>query len=53
VALLEAGTDINYEGASGALDFTEWGEPSAGEYEVFTFGADGTYTTDDRIVVGE
>jgi branched-chain amino acid transport system substrate-binding protein len=51
--LLKAGTDINYEGASGALDFTEWGEPSAGEYEVYTFGADGTYTTDDRVVVGE
>lgn len=53
LALLEEGKDINYEGASGALDFTEWGEPSAGEYEVYTFGADGTYTTDDRIVVGE
>jgi branched-chain amino acid transport system substrate-binding protein len=53
LALLEEGKDINYEGASGALDFTEWGEPSAGEYEVYTFGADGSYTTDDRIVVGE
>lgn len=53
LALLEAGTDINYEGASGALDFSEWGEPTAGEYEVYTFGADGSYATDDRINVGE
>ena len=35
----------------GALDFTEYGEPSAGEYEVYTFGADGTYETDDRVTV--
>ena len=53
VALLDEGKDIDYDGASGALDFSDWGEPTAGEYEVFTFGADGTYATDDRILVGE
>ncbi|HEX2576414.1 MAG TPA: ABC transporter substrate-binding protein, partial [Aquihabitans sp.] len=52
LALLEAGTDINYEGASGSLDFTEYGEPSAGSYDVYTYGDDGTYTTDEQVVVG-
>ena len=50
--LLDAKKDINYEGASGALDFSEYGEPSAGEYEVYTFGADGSYKVDDRITIG-
>ncbi|MBX3286161.1 MAG: ABC transporter substrate-binding protein [Actinobacteria bacterium] len=53
VALLDEGKDINYEGASGALDFTEYGEPSAGSYDVYTFGDDGTYATDEQVVVGE
>lgn len=53
VALLADDKDINYEGASGALDFTDYGEPSAGSYDVYTFGEDGTYTTDEQVVVGE
>ncbi len=53
LALLEAGTDINYEGAAGALDFTEFGEPSAGSYDVYTYGDDGTYATDEQVLVGE
>lgn len=52
LALLEDGTDINYEGASGALDFSEYGEPSAGSYDVFTFIDDGTFETDEQVVVG-
>ena len=47
------GGDINYDGASGKLDFSDVGEPSAGSYDVFTFGADGTYKTDTQVVVGE
>jgi len=53
VALLADGKDINYEGASGALDFTDFGEPSAGSYDVYTYGADGTYKTDEQVVVGK
>lgn len=53
LAALEAGDDINYDGASGALDFSDAGEPSAGSYDVYTFGDDGTYTTDSQVVVGE
>ena len=51
-ALLEEGSDINYDGASGALDFTDFGEPSAGSYDVYTFGDDGSTSTDEQIVVG-
>lgn len=53
LALLTDGKDINYEGASGALDFTEYGEPSAGSYDIYTFGADGMYKTDNQVVVGK
>ncbi len=52
LALLKDKKDINYEGASGALDFTDVGEPSAGSYDIYTFGADGKYTTDSQVVVG-
>jgi branched-chain amino acid transport system substrate-binding protein len=48
-SLLDDGKDINYEGASGAGDFTEYGEPSAGQYDVYTFTADGTYENGEPI----
>lgn len=50
-ALLDEGSDINYDGASGALDFTDFGEPSAGSYDIYTFADDGTYATDEQVVV--
>lgn len=53
IEILDADGDINYEGASGALDFSPYGEPSAGSYDVYTFGEDGTYTTDEQVVIGE
>ncbi|MCU1454549.1 MAG: branched-chain amino acid transporter substrate-binding protein [Acidimicrobiales bacterium] len=53
VALIQKGTSINYDGASGALDFSAAGEPSAGQYDVYTFGADGKYTTTSSINVGK
>ena len=43
LALLKQGKDINYEGASGTLDFTPFGEPSGGQYDVYKYQADGTY----------
>ena len=53
VALLKEKKDINYEGASGSLDFNEWGEPSAGQYEVYTYLADGTYKVDETVDIGK
>ena len=49
LALLEEDKDIDYDGASGALDFSEYGEPSAGSYDVYTFGDDGTYAVDEQV----
>jgi branched-chain amino acid transport system substrate-binding protein len=39
--LLKAGTDINYSGASGPVEFTKNHEPSNGVYDVWSYGADG------------
>jgi branched-chain amino acid transport system substrate-binding protein len=49
VALLEDGKDIDYDGAAGPLNFTDAGEPGAGTYDVYTFGADGKYVTDKQV----
>ena len=35
------GTDIDYDGASGPLDFVDAGEPGIGTYELWEFDADG------------
>ncbi|MGH8977065.1 MAG: ABC transporter substrate-binding protein, partial [Acidimicrobiia bacterium] len=42
LALLEEGEDIDYDGAAGPLDFVDAGEPGAGEYDTWTFAADGS-----------
>lgn len=49
----EGGGDLDYDGASGVGDFSPFGEPSAGEYEVYEFADDGSYSEIDRVVVGE
>ncbi len=49
VALLDAGEDINYQGASGSVDFVDAGEPDSGVYEVWQIGADGQVTTLDTV----
>jgi ABC-type branched-subunit amino acid transport system substrate-binding protein len=38
--LVDAGTDIDYDGVSGPLDFNGNGEPLAGSYAILEFGAD-------------
>jgi len=47
--LLLAGEDIDYDGASGVLDFVGAGEPGAGTYDLFTYAPDGTYTVDGQV----
>ena len=39
-ALAEAGTDFDYDGVSGPMDFSGNGEPTIGSYGVQIFGAD-------------
>jgi branched-chain amino acid transport system substrate-binding protein len=53
VELLEAGEDIDYDGAAGPLDFVDAGEPGAGAYDTWTFKADGSVEViDSSIPVG-
>ena len=37
IKALQDGNDIDYEGASGPIDFNEAGDPTAGVYDVFRF----------------
>ncbi len=49
--LVEAGEDIDYDGASGPLEFVDAGEPSGGVYDVYTYDAEGNSVTDDQVEV--
>ncbi len=49
VELLEADEDIDYEGASGPMDFSDAGEPSVGTYDVKQFDDAGDLTTVETI----
>jgi branched-chain amino acid transport system substrate-binding protein len=52
LALLAAdpSADIDYDGASGPLDFVDAGEPGAGAYDTWTFDADGAVTVIDKSI---
>lgn len=53
LALLEAGEDIDYDGAAGPLDFVDAGEPGAGAYDTWEFDADGAVSIiDESVPVG-
>jgi len=41
LAMVWAGTDIDYDGASGPLDFSPNGEPGIGTYNIIEYNADG------------
>ena len=49
-ALLETGADIDYDGASGPLDFGPNGEPTIGTYDLFEYDAEGVPVSFDQIV---
>ena len=50
-ALLQSGADIDYDGASGPLDFVDAGEPGAGAYDLFTYDAEGNANTDETVSI--
>jgi len=52
LALIEAGTDIDYDGASGLLNFVDAGEPGAGFYDVWYFDAEGAIIVESTVPVG-
>lgn len=43
VALIKKGTDIDYEGVSGPINFNGTGSPSAATIGIFEYGKDNTY----------
>ena len=49
--LLDQGTNIDYDGASGPLDFSTVGEPSVGTYDVWKFDSKGAIQTVKQTVV--
>ena len=42
--LLAAGTDIDYDGVSGPVEFSDAGDPTEATIGVYQYGADNTYT---------
>lgn len=51
--LVQAGTDIDYDGITGELSFNASGEPSIGSYGKMGFNAENKLTTNGFIVVGK
>ena len=45
-AILDRGGDVDYDGATGTLDFTDAGEPGSGSYGVQTFTPENTISDD-------
>lgn len=52
MALIEAGEDIDYDGASGPLEFLPAGEPGSGTYDLINYPGndEGTYDVEDQVV---
>ena len=48
VALISEGTDIDYDGASGLLEFTG---PGVGVYDVYRYNAEGVAVTIDQVIL--
>jgi len=54
VALIEAGKDIDYDGESGPIEFTDGGEPALARFTLVSFGADNTIDREgaSTVIVG-
>jgi branched-chain amino acid transport system substrate-binding protein len=51
--MLEAGEDIDYNGISGPIEFSDAGDPTVASVGVYTFGPDNTILPDARYETGE
>ena len=49
VRLLRRGEDIDYQGASGPIDFDAQGDPTVGTYEVFRYGRGGRFEIERQV----
>jgi ABC-type branched-subunit amino acid transport system substrate-binding protein len=52
IALVKQGRDIDYDGASGSLEFADVGEPSSATYVISEFQADGSVKPVRTVAVG-
>jgi branched-chain amino acid transport system substrate-binding protein len=50
--LIMTGADIDYDGASGPLDYGSNNEPTIGTYDIFVYDAEGVATTIEQVVQG-
>jgi branched-chain amino acid transport system substrate-binding protein len=50
LALVQAGTDIDFDGLGGPYEFVDAGEPAAASYRIITYGAEGPDTAQDKYV---
>lgn len=51
--LLADGEDINYQGVSGPVDFSDAGEPAIADIEIWEFSGGGTLSTVEVVTQGE
>ncbi len=51
--LIAKGTDVDYDGASGELDFTSAGEPSVGNYGLVSYDDRGEVAKNTYLVIGD
>jgi branched-chain amino acid transport system substrate-binding protein len=51
-SLIMTGADIDYDGASGPLDYGPNDEPTIGTYDIFVYDAEGVATTIEQVVQG-
>ncbi|GAA1396544.1 ABC transporter substrate-binding protein [Pseudonocardia kongjuensis] len=49
-AILDQGGDVDYDGVTGTLDFTDAGEPGSGSYGVLTFTGENTLADDPTFI---
>ena len=49
IALVDAGTDIDYDGIGGPYDFVDAGEPAAASFRIALDGADAPNATDEYV----
>ena len=50
LALVQAGSDIDYDGLGGPYEFVDAGEPAAASFRIITYGAAGADTSLDQYV---
>jgi ABC-type branched-subunit amino acid transport system substrate-binding protein len=49
VSKVRAGTDVDYDGYSGPIEFDEWGNPTEATMGIYQYGPDNTYKNIDYV----